>query len=77
MEKSKILIIGATGSLGYHLAESSLKFCHPTFALVRNSALSDPIKSHKLQCLSHAGVTLLKVSFSLSLSLLFFNVYFV
>jgi len=61
MEKSKILIIGATGSLGYHLAESSLKFCHPTFALVRDSAYSDPIKSHKLQCLSHAGVTLLKV----------------
>nr|ACJ84656.1 unknown [Medicago truncatula] len=62
MEKSKILIIGATGSLGYHLAESSLKFCHPTFALVRDSAISDPIKSHKLQCLSHAGVTLLKGS---------------
>lgn len=62
MEKSKILIIGATGSLGYHLAESSLKFCHPTFALVRDSSFSDPIKSHKLQCLSHAGVTLLKGS---------------
>ncbi|XP_058750475.1 probable pinoresinol-lariciresinol reductase 3 [Vicia villosa] len=62
MEKSKILIIGATGSLGYHLAESSLKFCHPTFALVRDSSYSDPTKSHKLQCLSHAGVTLLKGS---------------
>ncbi|CAL5212383.1 unnamed protein product [Lathyrus oleraceus] len=62
MEKSKILIIGATGSLGYHLAESSLKFCHPTFALIRDSSFSDPTKSHKLQCLSDAGVTLLKGS---------------
>jgi putative NADH-flavin reductase len=61
MEKTKILIIGATGNLGYHLAETSLKFCHPTFALVRDSAFSDPIKSHKLQCLSNAGITLLKV----------------
>ncbi|KAK2381777.1 NmrA negative transcriptional regulator family protein [Trifolium repens] len=62
MEKTKILIIGATGNLGYHLAETSLKFCHPTFALVRDSAFSDPIKSHKLQCLSNAGITLLKGS---------------
>ncbi|XP_057456415.1 probable pinoresinol-lariciresinol reductase 3 isoform X2 [Lotus japonicus] len=61
-EKSKILIIGATGFLGYNLAETSLKFGHPTFALVRDSAFSDPIKSQKLQFLSHAGATLLKGS---------------
>jgi len=62
MEKSKILIIGATRSFGYHLAEASLKFCHPTFALVRYSAFSDPIKAQKLHSLSQAGATLLKVS---------------
>ncbi|XP_061346014.1 probable pinoresinol-lariciresinol reductase 3 isoform X2 [Gastrolobium bilobum] len=62
MEKSKILVIGATGNLGYHLAEASLKFCHPTFALFRETAFSDPIKAHKLHSLSHAGATLLKGS---------------
>ncbi|KAK7341476.1 hypothetical protein VNO80_24406 [Phaseolus coccineus] len=62
MEKSKILIIGATGSLGYHLAEASLKFCHPTFALVRHSAFSHPNKAQKLHSLSQAGATLLKGS---------------
>lgn len=56
------MIIGATGFLGYNLAETSLKFGHPTFALVRDSAFSDPIKSQKLQFLSHAGATLLKGS---------------
>ncbi|BAT90934.1 hypothetical protein VIGAN_06223100 [Vigna angularis var. angularis] len=59
MEKSKILIIGVTGSLGYHLAEASLKFCHPTFALVRHSAFSHPIKAQKLHSLSQGGATLL------------------
>ncbi|XP_024030133.1 probable pinoresinol-lariciresinol reductase 3 [Morus notabilis] len=59
MEKSKVLIIGATGNLGHHLAECSLRFSHPTFALVRASAFSDPLKSQKLHSLSNAGVTLL------------------
>ncbi|TKY67567.1 pinoresinol-lariciresinol reductase 3 [Spatholobus suberectus] len=62
MEKSKILVIGATGNLGYHLAEASLRFGHPTFALGRDSAFSDPIKSQKLHSLSQAGATLLKGS---------------
>ncbi|XP_027356174.1 probable pinoresinol-lariciresinol reductase 3 [Abrus precatorius] len=62
MGKSKILVIGATGNLGYHLAEASIKFCHPTFALVRDSAFSDPSKAQKLHSLSHAGATLLKGS---------------
>ncbi|RDX79118.1 putative pinoresinol-lariciresinol reductase 3, partial [Mucuna pruriens] len=62
MEKSKILVIGATGNLGYHLAEASLRFSHPTFALVRHSAFSDPIKAQKLHSLSEAGATLIKGS---------------
>ncbi|KAK2991694.1 hypothetical protein RJ640_016400 [Escallonia rubra] len=60
--KSRILIIGATGNLGFQLAKASLEAAHPTFALVRDSAPSDPTKAHKLHTLSDAGATLLKVA---------------
>jgi len=63
-KKSRILIIGVTGNLGFHLAKASLHFSHPTFALFRDSAFSDPIKSQKLHSLSNSGATLLKVTFS-------------
>ncbi|KAF5745721.1 hypothetical protein HS088_TW07G01313 [Tripterygium wilfordii] len=62
MEKSRVLVIGATGSLGHDLVRYSLKYSHPTFALVRDSAFTDPSKQYKLQSLSTAGVTLLKGS---------------
>uniref|UniRef100_A0A2P2JB03 Uncharacterized protein MANES_11G085900 n=1 Tax=Rhizophora mucronata TaxID=61149 RepID=A0A2P2JB03_RHIMU len=61
-KKSKVLIIGATGRLGFHLAEYSFRFSHPTFVLVRDSAFSEPVKAQKLQSLSDAGATLLKGS---------------
>lgn len=61
-KKSRILIIGVTGNLGFHLAKASLHFSHPTFALFRDSAFSDPIKSQKLHSLSNSGATLLKGS---------------
>lgn len=61
-KKSRVLIIGATGNLGHCLANASLQFSHPTFALVRPSTFSDPHKSQKLQSLSDAGVTLLRGS---------------
>ncbi|CAL1384942.1 unnamed protein product [Linum trigynum] len=61
-EKSKVLIIGSTGNLGYHLANFSLKFSHPTFILVRESALDDPIKAQKLQFLTNGGATVIKGS---------------
>ncbi|XP_075110828.1 putative pinoresinol-lariciresinol reductase 3 [Nicotiana tabacum] len=61
-EKSKILIIGVTGRLGFELAKASLNSLHPTFGLVRDSAFSDPHKSQKLHFLSGAGVTLIKGS---------------
>ena len=67
MEKSGILVIGATGNLGYELAKTSIEFSHPTFALVRDSAFSDPNKSQRLQSLSDSGVTILKVWLSLSI----------
>lgn len=61
-QKSRVLIVGATGKLGHELAKASLNFSHPTFALVRDSAFADPTKLAKLQSLSDAGVTLLKGS---------------
>lgn len=68
-KKSRILIIGVTGNLGFELAKSSLQASHPTFTLVRDSAFSDPHKSNNLQFLSGAGATLLKVYLILPLSL--------
>ncbi|XP_062022756.1 probable pinoresinol-lariciresinol reductase 3 [Rosa rugosa] len=61
-KKSRVLIIGATGNLGHHLANASLHFSHPTFALVRPDTFSDPHKSQNLRALSDAGVTLLQGS---------------
>ncbi|VFQ65830.1 unnamed protein product [Cuscuta campestris] len=61
-EKSKILIIGVSGRLGFELAKASLDASHPTFGLVRDSARSDLLKSQKLHLLSDSGVTLLKGS---------------
>lgn len=60
--KSRILIIGVTGNLGFELAIASLQASHPTFGLVRVSAFSDPSKSQKLQSLSDVGAVLLKGS---------------
>ncbi|KAL0725990.1 hypothetical protein Bca4012_022083 [Brassica carinata] len=61
-EKSRVLVIGATGRLGHYLTRFSIQSGHPTFALIRNSAFSDPSKSAKLEALSSTGVTLLKGS---------------
>ncbi|KAJ4716525.1 putative Isoflavone reductase [Melia azedarach] len=60
--ESKVLIIGATGRIGYHLARFSIEYSHPTFALIRHSSFSEPNKQQKIQSLSTAGVTLLKGS---------------
>ncbi|KAJ0252105.1 pinoresinol-lariciresinol reductase 3 [Hirschfeldia incana] len=62
MEKSRVLVIGATGRLGHYLTRFSIQSGHPTFALVRNSAFSDSSKSVELEALSSSGVTLLKGS---------------
>ncbi|KAL5704671.1 putative pinoresinol-lariciresinol reductase 3 [Ranunculus cassubicifolius] len=60
--KSKILIIGATGNLGHHLTNESLKSGHPTYALIRSSAFSDPHKSQLLQSFANSGVNFIKGS---------------
>ncbi|CAI9115475.1 OLC1v1016380C1 [Oldenlandia corymbosa var. corymbosa] len=58
-EKSKILIIGGTGSIGRYVVEASLKEGHPTFVLVRESTVSsDPVKANLVETFKTSGVTL-------------------
>ncbi|XP_059636718.1 phenylcoumaran benzylic ether reductase Betv6 [Cornus florida] len=58
-EKSKILIIGGTGYIGKFIVEASAKAGHATFALVRESTVSDPIKGKLIETFKNSGVTLL------------------
>nr|QPF70282.1 eugenol synthase 4 [Ocimum basilicum] len=58
-EKSKILIIGGTGYIGKFIVEASAKSGHPTFALLRESAVSDPAKSQLIEGFKSSGVTIL------------------
>lgn len=60
--RSKILIIGVTGYLGFELAKASLNASHQTFGLIRDSAFSDPKKLEKLKLLSNAGISIIKGS---------------
>lgn len=57
-EKSKILIIGATGSIGKYVVEASVRFGHPTFALVRETTPSHPAKAKIIEGFKNLGVTL-------------------
>ncbi|XP_048132246.1 phenylcoumaran benzylic ether reductase Pyrc5-like [Rhodamnia argentea] len=57
-EKSKVLVIGGTGYLGKLIVEASAKFGHPTFALVRESALSNPAKAKIVDGFKSSGVNL-------------------
>ncbi|CAA2968733.1 isoflavone reductase [Olea europaea subsp. europaea] len=58
-EKSKILIIGGTGYIGKFIVEASAKSGHPTFALFRESAISDPAKGKLIVGFKNSGVTIL------------------
>ena len=60
-EKSKILVIGGTGYMGEFIVEGSAKAGNPTFALVREASLSDPVKSKTIQSFKDLGVTILHV----------------
>ncbi|KDP41777.1 hypothetical protein JCGZ_26795 [Jatropha curcas] len=57
-EKSKILFIGGTGYIGKYIVEASAKAGHPTFALVRESSLSDPAKAKIIDHFKSLGVNL-------------------
>lgn len=56
-EPSRILIVGATGYIGTHVAKASVLLLHPTFALIRPSS-----SSSKLALLQSLGITLLNGS---------------
>ncbi|KAJ6938526.1 phenylcoumaran benzylic ether reductase Betv6-like [Populus alba x Populus x berolinensis] len=58
-DKSKILIIGGTGYIGKFIVEASAKAGHPTFALVRESTVSDPVKRELVEKFKNLGVTLI------------------
>ncbi|XP_042977426.1 eugenol synthase 2-like isoform X2 [Carya illinoinensis] len=58
-QKSKILIIGATGYIGKFLVKASVKDGHSTFAFVRESTASSPDKSEIIESFKSSGVTLL------------------
>ncbi|XP_057975726.1 phenylcoumaran benzylic ether reductase Betv6 [Malania oleifera] len=58
-EKSKILIIGGTGYIGKFIIQASAKSGHPTFALVREATVSDPVKGKLVESFKNSGVTLL------------------
>ncbi|XP_008795940.2 phenylcoumaran benzylic ether reductase Pyrc5-like [Phoenix dactylifera] len=59
-EKSKILIIGATGYIGKFITAASARSGHRTFALVRDTAPSDPAKAKLLDDFKASGVTLIQ-----------------
>ncbi|XP_024030094.1 isoflavone reductase homolog TP7 [Morus notabilis] len=56
--KSKILIIGGTGYIGKFIVEASAKSGHETFALVRESTLSNPDKAEIVNKFKSLGVKL-------------------
>ncbi|WJZ83673.1 hypothetical protein VitviT2T_003335 [Vitis vinifera] len=57
-EKSKILIIGGTGYIGKFIVAASARSGHPTFALVRESTVSNPSMSEIIESFKSSGVTL-------------------
>ncbi|KAH0684941.1 hypothetical protein KY289_022693 [Solanum tuberosum] len=58
-DKSKILIIGGTGYIGKFVVEASAKSGHPTFALVRETTVSDPVKGKIVENFKNLGVTII------------------
>ncbi|KAI6707450.1 hypothetical protein NL676_010412 [Syzygium grande] len=55
-EKNKVLVIGGTGYIGKFIVEASAKSGHPTFALVRESTLSNPAKAKIVEGFEGLGV---------------------
>lgn len=70
-EKSKILVVGGTGYIGKFIVEASVKAGHPTFALVRENTVSDPVKGKLVEDFKNLGVTLLHVSIFIASSLIY------
>lgn len=60
-DKSKILIIGGTGYIGKFIVAASARLGHPTFALIRESTVSNPSKSGIIESFKSSGVSLVYV----------------
>ncbi|XP_042519430.1 eugenol synthase 1-like [Macadamia integrifolia] len=56
--KSKVLIIGGTGQIGKYIVDASAKAGHPTIAMVRESAASDPVKAQLIESFKNSGITI-------------------
>ncbi|OEL18419.1 Isoflavone reductase-like protein IRL, partial [Dichanthelium oligosanthes] len=59
-QQTRILVIGGTGHLGRHIVAASARQGHPTVALVRDTAPSDPAKAALLRSFRDWGVALVK-----------------
>ncbi|KAL6346891.1 hypothetical protein AAG906_003008 [Vitis piasezkii] len=57
-DKSKILVIGGTGYIGKFIVAASARLGHPTFALIRESTVSNPSKSGIIESFKSSGVSL-------------------
>lgn len=61
-DKSKIIIIGGTGNFGKCIVEATARLGHPTFALIRESTISNPSKWGIIESFKSSGVNLVTVS---------------
>ncbi|KAK3440979.1 hypothetical protein EUGRSUZ_B01241 [Eucalyptus grandis] len=57
-EKSRVLVIGGTGEIGKFIVKASAKSGRPTFALVRESTLSNPAKAEIIEGFKSLNVNL-------------------
>ncbi|KAM0945694.1 putative oxidoreductase [Dioscorea sansibarensis] len=64
MEKSRVLVVGATGYLGKRLVKASLANGHPTFVLLRPEIGVDIEKIQLLLSFKEQGAKLVEASFS-------------
>jgi NAD(P)-dependent dehydrogenase (short-subunit alcohol dehydrogenase family) len=63
-QKSRVLVLGATGYIGKYIAQASARLGHPTFVLVRPASVEGPLNSSKKELLDSftaAGITILHV----------------
>ncbi|CAM6037470.1 unnamed protein product [Sphagnum compactum] len=61
-QKSRVLVLGATGYIGKYIAKASARLGHPTFVLVRPASVEGPLNSSKKELLNSftaAGITIL------------------
>jgi pterocarpan reductase len=61
---TKILVIGGTGYMGKFIVEASIKSGYPTFALVRESTLSNQHKSSIIHNFNILGVNIVLVCYA-------------